>query len=231
MTKLALLFEKQVYHLLALGVLLAALFFISRTPGFDTGAFAGVSTPAWLIAFLAVTVTHQVFVWICWRLQLHYGTLEKYLGRSAFPVYAAIFAVLIAARPVLITLLAIANQNTVGLNQTAARVIAVLMALPVCYLGYSIARYFSFKRAFGIDHFDPSYRTLGLVKKGIFRFSGNSMYTFGFLALWIPAIWCMSLAALAAAAFSHLYIWVHYFTTELPDLRRIYGSTAQEGVG
>ena len=29
---------------------------------------------------------------------------------------------------------------------------------------------------------------------------------------------------LSVAGFSHLYIWVHYFTTELPDMHRIYGT-------
>jgi hypothetical protein len=29
---------------------------------------------------------------------------------------------------------------------------------------------------------------------------------------------------MVAAVFGHLYIWVHYFTTELPDMRRIYGT-------
>jgi hypothetical protein len=60
------------------------------------------------------------------------------------------------------------------------------------------------------------------VKKGIFRFTGNGMYTFGFLLLWVPGLWFGSFAALFAALFNHLYIWVHYFSTELPDIRRIY---------
>ena len=32
--------------------------------------------------------------------------------------------------------------------------------------------------------------------------------------------------ALAVALFNHIYIWVHDFTTELPDIRRIYGGTS-----
>jgi len=30
-------------------------------------------------------------------------------------------------------------------------------------------------------------------------------------------------AALVLAAFCHAYIWVHYFCTEKPDMKRIYG--------
>ncbi|MGH8650439.1 MAG: hypothetical protein ACREUP_14225 [Burkholderiales bacterium] len=33
----------------------------------------------------------------------------------------------------------------------------------------------------------------------------------------------VSPAALGAALFNHLYIWVHYYSTELPDMKRIYG--------
>jgi len=45
----------------------------------------------------------------------------------------------------------------------------------------------------------------------------------GLLILWIPGLVFASRAALLAALFHHLYIWVHYFTTEKPDLKRIYG--------
>ena len=32
----------------------------------------------------------------------------------------------------------------------------------------------------------------------------------------------LMLIALLSAAFSHLYLWVQYLCTELPDMRRIY---------
>ena len=57
-------------------------------------------------------------------------------------------------------------------------------------------------------------------------------YSLGFDAvrsgeLWgigTPAwLWFASAAGLVAAAFNHLYIWVHYFATERPDMLRIYG--------
>jgi protein-S-isoprenylcysteine O-methyltransferase Ste14 len=95
--------------------------------------------------------------------------------------------------------------------------------VPVLYLLYSVGRYFTFERAFGADHFDPAVRMLPLVRAGIFRFTPNAMYVFGFLLLWIPALWWGSAAGLAAAIFNHAYIWVHYVATERPDLRRLYG--------
>ena len=79
-------------------------------------------------------------------------------------------------------------------------------------------------RVAGIDHFDERHRNEPLVKKGIFRFTSNSMYSFGFLTLWVIAIAGASWAALIVALFSHAYIWVHYFCTERPDMNVIYGS-------
>jgi protein-S-isoprenylcysteine O-methyltransferase Ste14 len=91
------------------------------------------------------------------------------------------------------------------------------------YLFWSVKTYFGFRRALGADHFDPAYRDLPRVREGIFRWTGNGMYTFGFLILWVPALWWGSAAALAAAVFNHAYIWIHYFATERPDMDRIYG--------
>ena len=63
------------------------------------------------------------------------------------------------------------------------------------------------------------------MRNGIFRLTRNGMYVYGFLLLWASALWFASLAALAVALFNHLYIWVHYFATERPDMVRIYGKS------
>jgi len=220
---LKLIFEKQVHHFLLLVMLLSGLFKLSHLPGFWTGEACGISTRAWFYLALGNAVTHQVYVWFCWRTQLHADLLSRCLGKAAFPVYAGVFSVLIILRPVLITFLSMSNRNTLPLKPLAASATAAIMAVPLVYLAYSVIRYFGFKRAFGIDHFDRSYRFSDLVREGIFQFSPNSMYVIGFLALWIPAVLFSSVAALGIALFSHLYIWVHYFTIEKPDMESIYG--------
>jgi len=144
-------------------------------------------------------------------------------GDAAFPAYQIGFAILFLARPVLAVLVALSNQGSLGLPPALAYTLATICAIPGIYLVYSILRYFSIKRAFGIDHFDPAYRSAPLVQKGIFRFSSNSMYVFGFLVLWAIALAFNSSAALVLAAFSHTYIWIHYAYTEKPDMKRIYG--------
>ena len=102
------------------------------------------------------------------------------------------------------------------------KVAACLALIPAVYLFNSVRRYFTFARAFGADHFEPAYRAMPFERRGIFRFASNGMYVFGFLLLWVLGLWWDSSAALVVALFNHLYILVHYFATELPDVRRIY---------
>ena len=81
----------------------------------------------------------------------------------------------------------LANLSTTG-NPWFLNTLGMILAVPAVYLAYSVRRYFGFKRAFGIDHFDPSYRSRPFVREGIFRFSSNAMYDFGFLWLWLPGL-------------------------------------------
>jgi hypothetical protein len=229
MSTARLIFGGQLAHLGWLAVLLAGLFAASRIDGFSDGAFLSVGSDGWVFLSVAGAVAHQLFVWFCWRTELHAGLLTRRLGRHAFRAYAAAFTVLILARPVLITALAISNAHTLPGNPWVMNVLGFVLALPGVYLIYSVKRHFGVKRAYGIDHFDCSYRSLPLVRAGIFRFSPNAMYVFGFLLLWLPGLILQSVAALAVALFSHLYIRVHYACTEKPDMRFIYGESAGPG--
>jgi protein-S-isoprenylcysteine O-methyltransferase Ste14 len=177
----------------------------------------------WFWVAAALAVVHQVYVWLCWRTQLHAASLTRALGTFGFPLYAVGFSVLGISRVVVVFILAVANRDTLQVNPFVLKLLGIIALIPATYLFYSVKRYFGFKRAFGIDHFDESYRSLPFVRKGIFRFTRNGMYVYGFLLLWVPAFWFASLAALSIALFNHLYIWVHYVATELPDMKRIYG--------
>jgi len=83
-------------------------------------------------------------------------------------------------------------------------------------------------RAFGIDHFEPDKaKTFPLVNKGVFKYTANGMYVYGFLMLWVPGFLFLSKAALLMALFNHIYIWIHYYYTEKPDMNFIYRDTSQ----
>ena len=225
MSKIKLIFEKQWLHGFVLALLLAGLLMAGRIDGFQAGTLWRVSTAVWFWLAVAIAIAHQVLVWFCWRTQLHSSLLTRLLGKGGFSVYAVLFSILGIARVVVVFILAISNQGTLAGDPTTLRIMAVAAGIPAVYLFYSVKRYFGFKRAFGADHFDAAYRTMPFVKEGIFRFTRNGMYIYGFFILWVPGLWYASIAALSAALFNHLYIWVHYYATELPDIRRIYVSS------
>ena len=186
--------------------------------------FLGVGTHVWFAISLAIPIVHQVYVWLAWRSELCFGAVTGRLGSHAFMIYQIVFMVFFLARPVSLILLTIADHDSFELSIPARVVICVILGLPAVYTLYSVVRYFGMARAAGIDHFDESYRSKPLVKKGIFKYTSNSMYSFAFLAFWAIAVAGASWAALVVAMFSHAYIWVHYRCTERPDMTAIYGS-------
>lgn len=223
MSRTQLIFERQGLHAVLLAALLAGLAMVSGSDGVRSGQLWGFPTPVWFWLAIALAIVHQVYVWFCWRTQLHASWLTRTFGTLGFPLYAVGFSVLGILRVVVVFVVAVSNRDTLQLNPLLLKSLAIVALIPATYLFYSVKRYFGFERAFGIDHFDQSYRSLSFVRKGIFRYTRNGMYVYGFLLLWVPALWFASLAALTVALFNHLYIWVHYFATELPDMKRIYG--------
>ncbi|MGB7875652.1 MAG: methyltransferase [Anaerolineales bacterium] len=221
------MFEKQGWHILSLAVLLA---FVAALAQDDVlaGQLWGISSQAWLWIAIAVPVLHQIFVWLFWRLELHHGLITSWFGESGFTMYKIGFTILFAARPISIFLLGISNYNTLTCPPALMYAAAALLLIPGIYTMYSVVHYFGMDRAYGIDHFDPSYRKKTFVKQGMFKYTDNAMYKFGFLILWSIALITLSKAALLAAVFNHLYIWVHFYFTELPDIKRIYGNPSKE---
>jgi len=228
MSRIKLIFEKQWLNVVFLAVACVGLILACGIDGFQAGQLWGVDTIQWLWLAVALAVIHQIYVWFCWRTQLHLSLLTRLLGKHGFVIYAAVFFALIITRAAAVFILAYANRDSLPLSHTMMKILAVIALIPSIYLFYSVVRYFTFTRALGIDHFDPSYHSRPFVRKGIFRFTRNGMYTFGILLIWVPALWFASTAALFAALFNHLYVWIHYFATELPDIKRIYNPPANE---
>ncbi|MBT8223464.1 MAG: phosphatidylethanolamine N-methyltransferase family protein [Eudoraea sp.] len=219
------LLKHQFWHLLCLGALLWAVYVLAgMDPTILKGEFLGFDTLFWLLLALGSPVLHQVYVLVCWRFELLHKSISRAFGKDGFRLFKIGFAILILSRPVTIVLLAISNAFTFTMNSILSYGLSILLLLPGLYLMYSVRKYFGFDRAFGIDHFYPGkYRDVPMVKQGIFRFSSNAMYVFGFFLLWVPGILGQSKAVLLVAAFNHLYIWVHYYFTEQPDMEIIYG--------
>jgi hypothetical protein len=216
-------FEKQGWHVLILAGLLLGVLVLSPLEGMLAGSLWGVDTSTWLWLSVLIPVLHQGFVALGWRAQLHGGWMTRLFGQKALPVFGIVFMLLFLARPLTILPLAVSNADTIVLPIPFRVIASILLFIPLPYLLYSVLKYFGVERALGLDHFDPAARDLPMVTEGIFKYTGNAMYTLGFLGLWIPGILLASKAALLSAAFSHLYIWVHYYTVEKPDMVVIYG--------
>ena len=218
------IFKYQVWHFLILLILLIGVYFcISMDNTLLNGELLGISSSIWLLLAILSPIVHQVYVVVCWRLELHYDSFSKTFGTYGFKVFKLGFGILIFSRLLTILFLAISNSYTLKINIYLACTLALILMIPSVYLFYSVKKYFGIDRAFGLDHFKPEeFKNKSFVKKGIFRYTSNGMYIYGFLILYIPGLILLSKAALLAALFNHLYIWVHYYFTELPDIKLIY---------
>lgn len=221
-------FERQLLHLILLVVLLAIVaIMFSLVDGMGEGSLWGISSVAWFWISVASAIAHQGYTWFAWRMELHSRAITRAFPNAGFRIYRVVFAIFGLSR-LLIIPLAIANRGALDLPAIIQWGVSAVFFVLSGYLFYSVIRYFGISRAAGLDHFDSEARNWPLVKKGIFRFTSNGMYMFGFLAVWIPGLVLESSAALLAAAFHHTYIWVHYYCTEKPDMEHIYGSASSQ---
>jgi hypothetical protein len=168
---------------------------------------------------VAFPIIHQVFVWIAWRLELLSSATSKTIG---FGGYVASFFLLFGGRFISLLILAWMDRGSLSLQILPQIVLTGIPAVLGVYAMYSVMRFFGMARAAGADHFDPRYCNMPFVREGIFRFTSNGMYLYAFLLFWAIAFGFNSSAALTVAAFSHAYIWVHYYATEKPDMDYLY---------
>jgi protein-S-isoprenylcysteine O-methyltransferase Ste14 len=215
-------FERQGIHLAALGLLLVAVALV-RGEATAAGAWGGLSSDAWLWIGVAVAASHQVYIALVWRAELHHRVFSRLAGwRVAFLVFASDFVLLALARVVVLLILAAANRGVWDLPRGLVVALSLLAGVPFVALLVDITRHLTWPRAIGRDHFDPTLER-HLVREGLFGLIENPIYSIGPLPLYLPGLWMGSPAALLLAAFQHAYLWVHWVATEQPDLERIYG--------
>ena len=183
--------------------------------------YLGAPFPIVFWVAVAFPIVHQVFVWLAWRLELASAATSKTVG---FNGYIAVFFLLFGGRFVSLFALAFIDRGSLHLPVLPRIVLTGIMTSLGIYAMYSVKRFFGMTRAAGADHFDPRFRKLPFVKDGIFRYTSNGMYVYAFLLFWAIAVGFNSSAALAVAAFSHAYIWVHFFSTEKPDMDYLYSA-------
>ncbi len=217
------LFERQIWHVLALIFLISGIIYLIQIDKkILSGSLWNIPTKTWLVIALAIPIVHQLYVLLCWRLELYYKLLTKEIGQEAFKIYKAGFFILFFGRMIFILLLSESNKNTFELDSFFKYAISGVISILVFYAFYSVNKYFGIDRAAGSDHFDLNVSKAPFVKKGVFKYTNNGMYTVAFMIVYLPGLLFQSRASLLVAVFSHIYIWVHYYCTELPDIRAIY---------
>ena len=86
MSRLRLILERQWLHGLLLVALLAVLGLARCLRGIDTGILWGISTREWFWIAVAAAIMHQVYVWFCWRTQLHGSWPTLVFGNQSLPL-------------------------------------------------------------------------------------------------------------------------------------------------
>lgn len=189
-----------------------------------TGAALGLSARTWWYIVLALPVLHQLYVWLFWRGELCWRALgRRYGAEEGFGLFRRGFFVFLGARPLVALGLALADHGTLCEPSAMTYLLGALLFIPAAWTIYSVERFFGPYRAAGADHFIVRYRTMPFERRGAFRYVPNAMYTLGFLLFWAIAVALASRAALVAAAYVHVVIWIHYLTLERPDMEVIYG--------
>ncbi len=214
-------FKGQAFHFFT-GVVLVFLVSALAHPVLGDGAWLGVADVTWFWMAIGLAVLHQVLVWLVFRGQLGWGILSRWFGRRDLFVWGLVFLPLLAARPILLIGLALADRGSLGLDSTVGWILGFALLIPTLYVFWSVERYFGVARALGGDHFRMHYRAMPFVHRGAFRWSSNAMYTFAFLGLWSIALFANSRAAMAVAIFEHAFVWAHYYATEKADMELIY---------
>ena len=218
--------QYQGYHLLAF-LLLGGLLYYTTLACPDGETQAGkLSTSQWIWFSWIFAGIFQFWVAFFWRLELYGNRISACLGKAGFPIYRAGYVVFGLLRLLPIIPIALTSRDTATVPAWfSLPFLAVTIPLSLWGL-YCAAFYFGITRASGADHFDAAYRSAALEKRGIYQYIPNVMYTVVLLAIYHPGLVWQSVPGLVAAAAHHAFVWVHYFCTEKPDMREIYGQRA-----
>jgi len=218
--------KNQGYHLLAfvaVGALLYAV--VTQLPDAEARAW-GLTVPRMILLSWLSAGLHQGWIFFFWRMEYYHGKIGAWLGPAGFTIYRFGFVTLAAARLLLLIPISVATAHSASIPSAVAALLIVVSTPFILWGFYSVYAYFGVNRAFGADHFDPAYRGGTLETRGIFRYIPNSMYTVVLLLLYHPGLYWDSWPGLLVAAAHHALVWTHYFCTEKPDMREIYGPGA-----
>ena len=218
--KLSFFFRHQIWHI---GGTIVLFYIGSQFVDLknNTNTFLGINALSWFMIAMAIPLIHQAYTWACWRSELCWKSISNSIG---FKGYLVGFFILIISRFSAI-ILCFVDYGSLYQPGWLAWTLSIIVFIPGAYTMYSIKKYFGFTRAAGADHFDSKYRDMAFEKRGIFKWSSNSMYVFGLAIPFAFAIATGSQSLFIVAVYSYISIWLHYFCTEKEDFKIIYAKT------
>ncbi len=212
----------QAYHLICYVLLGAILIITAKSQFYNQRTLLGITVYHWVIVSWIAAGVFQAWILFFWRYELYYGTVSRLFGKSGFPVFRAGFFLLGAVTLLPVIPVSFLTRNSMEIY-FPFKMALILGTTPfILWAIYSVLFYFSINRAFGADHFFPEYRMKTLEVRGIFKYIPNSMYTVLLLILYHPGLFFDSSLGLVMALVHHIFVWVHYFCTEKPDMKEIY---------
>ena len=218
--KLSFFFRHQIWHI---GGTIVLFYIGSQFADLknNTNTFLGINSLCWFMIAMAIPLIHQAYIWICWRSELCWKSISNSIG---FKGYLVVFFILIISRFSAV-ILCFVDYGSLYQPGWLAWTLSIIVFIPGAYTMYSVKKYFGFTRAAGADHFDSKYRDMAFEKRGIFKWSSNSMYAFGLAIPFAFAIATGSQSMFIVAVYSYISIWLHYFCTEKEDFKIIYAKT------
>ncbi len=217
------LFKYQGYHLLAYIILGLFLLFICSETEESKKTIWRMTANQWVLFSWIFAGIFQAWIFIFWRLELYYGKIKKWFGNSGFPVFRAGFVLLGSLRLLPIIPISVLTGNTIEINNWISYALILITTPLILWCMYSVTFYFGINRLFGADHFYSKYREGTLEKRGIFKYLPNSIYTVMLLIFYHPGLFFHSSLGLLTALIHHIFVWVHFFCAEKPDMKEIYG--------
>ena len=215
-TNLNFFFKNQFWHF---GILFIGLYYVYNFEiDHSKSSFLGLNSYQWLITYIWIHIFHMAYVWICWRSELLWKSISNLIG---FKSYLFGFFVLILSR-LFFLIIPFLDYGSLYTPNLISYLVSTILFIPIIYTFYSVKKFFGFKRAAGIDHFDESYKNIPFEKRGIFKWFSNSMYMFGLLLPFTIAILSGSQIVFIVGIYTYIGGWLHFFATEKPNIKYIY---------
>jgi len=207
-------YYRQKYHVIGVLLLSAVLYLYAVSIG---------EKVFWVVASAVTAGIHQGAVAVIWRSEIHGCSMTRIFGAKSFMIHGCLFFILLATRLGSIVFASVNSPHTFSVPSILTEFAALCISVLGLWTLWSVFKHFGVKRALGADHFFSEYKHKKFVRKGVFLYIPNSMYTFGTLLFLIPGLIFRSQIGFACGLFHYLAVWLHYWATELPDMEYIYG--------